>query len=482
MQPEMIEEIEREIERLRRRYAAFMREAPDAREVIARWAAEAAGLCWFVPLEDVVEPDIDVEITREVLIVRANRTWPEPASWWASSRCRDGFDPEHPVIRFTEETLEVRIRRVRPRVQPMKNYYEISRRFEARRLPKKSRRPTAPSPSNTIRTGIPGDRRRKRSSRSWPGPTRFSPIRRSAGNTTTRWRAALHPVPNPADPPGRAGAPPSSRTASRCRSTRSCAASAASSAESSGSRSTVRAARPGPDTTPRSNSRSTSSRRPSGKGLRFPFRRGPLRSLRRTWRRSETIRNVRPAGGAGGPPRSPGTKGQFFTVTRPCPACHGTGVDPVQGMPGVPRRGDRRANAHRHHHIPEGTEDGAILRLGGLGGAGTGGGPPGDLLVHVRVRPDPVFRREGNDIHSEVPVPMPPPLWAARRRCRPCAGGSNLTIPPGTSSGAQLRLRGQGVRGGDHVARVMVTVPATLTARQRELLRGAGQERGLTAA
>ena len=44
-----------------------------------------------------------------------------------------------------------------------------------------------------------------------------------------------------------------------------------------------------------------------------------------------------------------------------------------------------------------------VLRLAGLGGAGTGGGPPGDLLVHVRVRPDRVFRREGNDVHSEVP-------------------------------------------------------------------------------
>ena len=116
MQPEMIEEIEREIEGLRRRYAAFMREAPEAREVIARWAAEAAGLCWFVPLEDVVESDIDVEITREILIVRANRTWPEPATLVGLLPVPHGFDPEHPVIRFTEETLEVRIRRVRPRV------------------------------------------------------------------------------------------------------------------------------------------------------------------------------------------------------------------------------------------------------------------------------------------------------------------------------------------------------------------------------
>jgi hypothetical protein len=118
MHPETIEEIGREIARLRRRYAALMRETPDAQEVIARWAAEAAGLRWFVPLEDVVEADIDVEIAREVLIVRANRTWPEPADLVGILPVPHGFDPEHAVIRFAEETLEIRIRRVQSRVAP----------------------------------------------------------------------------------------------------------------------------------------------------------------------------------------------------------------------------------------------------------------------------------------------------------------------------------------------------------------------------
>jgi hypothetical protein len=113
MHPGVLEEIEREITLLRRRYAALMRERPDAREVIARWAAEAAGLCWFVPLEDVVESDIDVEITNEVLIVRAIRTWPEPAVLVGILPVPHGFDPDHPVIRFAEETLEIRISRVR---------------------------------------------------------------------------------------------------------------------------------------------------------------------------------------------------------------------------------------------------------------------------------------------------------------------------------------------------------------------------------
>ena len=111
MHSDALEEVEREIARLRRRYDVLMRERPDAREASARWAAEAGGLCWFVLLEDVVEPDIDVEITSEVLIVRAGRTWPEPTVLMGILPVPRGFDPEHPVIRFTEGTLEVRIRR-----------------------------------------------------------------------------------------------------------------------------------------------------------------------------------------------------------------------------------------------------------------------------------------------------------------------------------------------------------------------------------
>jgi hypothetical protein len=112
MHPDVLEEIEREIARLRRRYGALMRERPEALEVVARWVAEVAGICWFVPLEDVVEADIDVEFMSEVLIVRANRTWPEPAVLVGLLPVPHGFDPEHVVIRFAEETLEVRIRRV----------------------------------------------------------------------------------------------------------------------------------------------------------------------------------------------------------------------------------------------------------------------------------------------------------------------------------------------------------------------------------
>jgi molecular chaperone DnaJ len=163
-------------------------------------------------------------------------------------------------------------------------------------------------------------------------------------------------------------------------------------------------------------------------------------------------------------------KGQFFTVTRPCATCHGTGVDPSKECTECRGEGTVERTRSLNITIPEGTKDEAILRLRGLGGAGTGGGPPGDLLVHVRVRPDPVFRREGDEIHSEVPVPMATAALGGKAPMQTLRGRVHLTIPAGTSSGAQLRLRGQGIRGGDHIARVMVTVPGKLTPKQRELI------------
>lgn len=163
-------------------------------------------------------------------------------------------------------------------------------------------------------------------------------------------------------------------------------------------------------------------------------------------------------------------KGQFFTVTRACPTCHGTGVDPSQECPECHGDGTLDRKRLLNISIPEGTEDGGTLRLGGLGGAGTAGGPPGDLLVHVRVRPDPVLHREGNDIHSEVPVPATTAALGGKVPMETLHGRVQLTVPPGTSSGVQLKLRGQGIRGADHIARVMITVPAKLSKRQRELL------------
>lgn len=174
--------------------------------------------------------------------------------------------------------------------------------------------------------------------------------------------------------------------------------------------------------------------------------------------------------GSGRVTAQPRDQGQFFTVTRPCPTCHGTGVDPAKECPECHGEGTSERTRTLNITIPAGVADGTVLRLAGLGGAGAGGGPAGDLLVQVSVRPDPVFRREGDDVHADVSVPLSTAALGGKVPLQTLHGRVNLTIPAGTSAGTQLRLRGQGIRGGDHVARVMITVPATLTPRQRELL------------
>jgi molecular chaperone DnaJ len=188
--------------------------------------------------------------------------------------------------------------------------------------------------------------------------------------------------------------------------------------------------------------------------------------------------NCPTCGGSGRVTAQPREDGQFFTITRPCSTCHGTGVDPAKECPECGGEGTVERTRTLRITVPEGSDDGAVLRLGGLGGAGTGGAPPGDLLVHLRVGLDPVFHREGHDVHSEVPVPMVTAALGGKIPMQTLRGRVNLTVPPGTSSGALLKLRGQGILGGDHVVRVMVTVPESLTPRQRELMQELATSQG----
>ena len=95
--------------------------------------------------------------------------------------------------------------------------------------------------------------------------------------------------------------------------------------------------------------------------------------------------------------------------------------------------------------IPPGIEEGQVLRLKGKGGAGFGGGPPGDALIEVHIVPHPFFRREGDDIHVELPVSLPEVVLGARVPVPTVTGPVTMAIPPGSDTGTRLRLRGKGV-------------------------------------
>ena len=115
--------------------------------------------------------------------------------------------------------------------------------------------------------------------------------------------------------------------------------------------------------------------------------------------------------------------------------------------------------------VPAGVEEGRRMRLGGQGPGG------GDLILKLHVEPHPYFRREGNNILLEVPVTVTEALLGTKVDV-PTVGGERLTVrvPPGTSSGARLRLKGRGVAGGDQYIEIKIAAAAPADDRSRELL------------
>ncbi|MDX6646981.1 MAG: curved DNA-binding protein [Miltoncostaeaceae bacterium] len=119
-------------------------------------------------------------------------------------------------------------------------------------------------------------------------------------------------------------------------------------------------------------------------------------------------------------------------------------------------------------NIPAGVRDGQRIRLAGEGSQGVGGGPPGDLFLRVRIRPHPRFRREGDDLYTDLPVTPSEAALGADVPVRKLDGDTvRLKVPAGSSSGRKLRLRGQGMPGGDLYATVMIHVPKTLSKEER---------------
>lgn len=112
--------------------------------------------------------------------------------------------------------------------------------------------------------------------------------------------------------------------------------------------------------------------------------------------------------------------------------------------------------------IPRGAADGQVLRLKGQGEPGRGG-PAGDALIELRLSPHPLFRREGADLHMDLPIPLYDAVLGGKVPVRTPEGTVSMTIPRGTDSGKVLRLKGRGAfeggRRGDLLARVMIVLP-----------------------
>ncbi|MDX1681620.1 MAG: DnaJ C-terminal domain-containing protein [Phycisphaeraceae bacterium] len=139
----------------------------------------------------------------------------------------------------------------------------------------------------------------------------------------------------------------------------------------------------------------------------------------------------------------------------------------LQGADGTERKIDVK--------IPAGTTEGTRMRLKGQGGPGAGGGPAGDLLLNVRIAPDPRFTVDGHDLTATVNIAPWEAALGAKVSVPTLDGEVTLTVPPGTDSGQRLRLKDKGLpkkKGGGRgnlYARIQIRVPDQLTDEQKEL-------------
>jgi molecular chaperone DnaJ len=162
--------------------------------------------------------------------------------------------------------------------------------------------------------------------------------------------------------------------------------------------------------------------------------------------------------------------------TRTCPDCGGRG-QVAQSCGRCEGEGRLMQSEWLDVEIPAGVANGSRVRLPGCGNAGRRGGRPGDLVLVVEVEPHPLFRREGDDLHCEVPVTLAEAAAGAHIEVPTPDGPLPIEIPAGTQSGQRFRLRKRGVPKlgghgrGDLFVETRVLVPAVTDQRGRELLR-----------
>ena len=167
----------------------------------------------------------------------------------------------------------------------------------------------------------------------------------------------------------------------------------------------------------------------------------------------------------------------IFQTQSPCPHCQGTGKIIKNKCSKCGGTGKTQKSRTLKVKIPAGIDDGQAIQLRGQGGAGVNGGPAGDVIVTVSIRPHPIFTREGYDVVCEIPVSFAQAALGDTLQVPTIDGKVEYSIPEGTQPGTVFRLRGKGIQNvngrgrGDQYVRVNVEIPRNLTSKQKELLR-----------
>ncbi|MFA6039559.1 MAG: molecular chaperone DnaJ [Candidatus Peribacteraceae bacterium] len=192
-------------------------------------------------------------------------------------------------------------------------------------------------------------------------------------------------------------------------------------------------------------------------------------------------------GECGGSGQVTRTVQSFFGTVRQtvlCPRCRGGGKVPETACKKCEGEGRMQQTDTVTVDVPAGINDGQSLRLRGEGEAGRRGASAGDLYVHVHVRSDGRFRRDGDDIRSQIEIPALDAMLGATVTVETVHGAVALKIPEGTQPDSILRIKGKGMpvvnagRTGDHYVTVKVKIPTRLSREERKLLEEWRRTRG----
>ncbi len=167
----------------------------------------------------------------------------------------------------------------------------------------------------------------------------------------------------------------------------------------------------------------------------------------------------------------------FFSIQQTCPTCHGSGktiANPCGSCHGAGRIKQHKTLSVK---IPPGVDDGDRIRLAGEGEDGINGGPAGDLYVMIQLKEHPIFKRDHDDLHCEMPISFTIAALGGEIEIPTLDGHAKIKIAEETQTGKVFRLRGKGIKGvrsqqyGDLYCHVVLETPVNLTSRQKELLR-----------
>ena len=166
-----------------------------------------------------------------------------------------------------------------------------------------------------------------------------------------------------------------------------------------------------------------------------------------------------------------------FATSSPCPKCGGKGRIIHQPCKDCRGSGMMRKKKTIQASIPAGIDNGQTISIRGQGNAGKNGGPAGDLLITITVRPHELFRREGTSVLCEAPITFTQAVLGAELEIPTIDGKVKYTLPEGTQSGTTFRLKGKGIpsingRGrGDQYVTVYIETPRNLNKEQKEALK-----------